>query len=224
MLLKIIIHNELSVDGCITGFDHNLEKFYEIAGRYEVDAVLVGSNTVKSGIEMFMDKIPEETKKDFLKPEILSNDDRPFWIIPDSRGILKGLLHTIRRTDYCKEIIVLISEKTPKKYIDYLKKRNYTLYKFGNDHVNLKSALSYLSDKYKIKKIRSDSGGILNGILIEQGLANELSLFVSPFLVGKNNIHLFGNLNLKNNNIKLELVKNEIIDQDYLLLVYKIKK
>lgn len=226
MLPKIIIHNVISLNGCLTGFEPNINKYYEIAGSYKHDAVLVGSNTAKAGLEMFLEEIPPEKESDFVKPNIISDDPTPLWVIPDSRGILQNFLHVIRQSEYCKEIIVLISNKTPKSYKDYLEKRNYDYIKMGSYHVDLKLALKKLYNDYNIRTIRSDSGGTLNSILLEQGLVDKISILVSPVIVSNSEKHLIKSLNLTPEKCKidLKLIKNEIINDNYTLLVYQVKK
>ena len=224
MLPKIIIHNVISLNGCLTGFEPNLERYYQIAGRYKHDAVLVGSNTAKAGFEIFLEEIPIEKESDFEKPENFVNNQVPLWIIPDSRGILQNLLHILRQSEYCKDVIVLVSKKTPEAYIKYLEKRNYYYIKTGEIHVDFKSVLERLYDDYNIREIRSDSGGTLNSILLEQGLVDEISLLISPVIVGKGKNYLFGGFKSEKHKGNLKLIKNEIFDDNSILLVYKIIK
>ena len=138
----------MSLNGCLTELEPNLEKYYEIAGTYKHNAVLVGSNTAKKGIETYLEEVPPETDEAFLKPEKKSDDLRPIWIIQDSKGIMHNLLHVIRQTEYCKDVIVLISKKTKEAYIKYLKKRNYDFIITGEDHVDIKKALEILYSDY----------------------------------------------------------------------------
>ena len=69
MLPKIILHNSISVDSSLTNFEPNLGLHYQIAGKYKPDAHLIGSNTIKSGIELYGNGIPKEEKDDFKKPK-----------------------------------------------------------------------------------------------------------------------------------------------------------
>lgn len=111
MLPRLVIHNSISIDGSTTGFNANLEVHYGILGSYEPDAMIVGSNTAKTGTQFFCDKIPPEEESDFKKPDIRPEDTRAYWMIADSRGILEGLMHVFRRSEYSKDVIVLVSEK-----------------------------------------------------------------------------------------------------------------
>ena len=54
----------------------------------------------------------------------------------------------------------------------------------GEDRVNLRAALEELHARYGVKRIRVDSGGTLNGILLRAGLVDEVSLLIHPAMVG----------------------------------------
>lgn len=55
----------------------------------------------------------------------------------------------------------------------------------GENRVDLRSALSTISEAYGIKRIRVNSGGGLNGALQRAKLVNELSVLVASLLVGR---------------------------------------
>jgi 2,5-diamino-6-(ribosylamino)-4(3H)-pyrimidinone 5'-phosphate reductase len=223
MLPKIITHNAISLDGSISGFSLDLEKYYRIAGNLKPDAMLVGSSTAKSGIEMYSDGIPDESPSDFVKPRITPEDKRPYWVIPDRSGLLQGRLHIFRRFEYCKDVIILLSEKSPESYVKYLMERNYDVIITGHEDVDLKKSLQILLAKYDCKVVMTDSGGNLNKALLEEGLVNEISLFINPVLVDQKHLKLFRGLNLTQKPIQLELLKAEKLD-DQLLVHYKVIK
>ncbi|HPS88845.1 MAG TPA: hypothetical protein PLC35_02535 [Methanosarcina vacuolata] len=93
MIPKVIIHNSISLDGSTTGFEANIGVHYKILSSYLPDAMIVGSNTAKTGTQFFCEKIPPEEEADFKKPEIHPDDPRAYWLIADSKGILEGLMH-----------------------------------------------------------------------------------------------------------------------------------
>ncbi len=219
MLPEVIIHNQISLDGSIKGFDFDMGTYYKIAIGYKPDIILVGSVTARSGIK----KISLEKKADFKKPKIIKGDSRPYWVIPDSHGILESFLHMFRGFDYCKDVIILVTEKTPLSYLKYLKQREYDYIVSGKEYIDYRKILEILAEKYNSKKILTDSGGILNSILIKQGLVTEISIIISPVLVGRKGTGLFRNLDLPSG-LKLKLLRNKIIDRNYLLLVYKVLK
>jgi 2,5-diamino-6-(ribosylamino)-4(3H)-pyrimidinone 5'-phosphate reductase len=216
MLPEIIIHNSISLDGSLTNFDVNMELHYQIADKYNPDAHLIGSNTIRTGIKLYGNALPEE-RKDFQKPK--RDDNLPYWIIIDTKGKLKDLLHEVRRFEFLKDVIILISENTPKDYIDYLIDRNYDYHIVGKKKINLTKSLENLSKKYNVKTILTDTGKILGNILINQGFVNEISLLIHPVIVGEKSYNIFANIY---KNIRLKLYKNEILNNEYIWLVYRI--
>ena len=219
MLPKIIIHNSISIDGSLTNFEPNMSLHYQIAGKYKPDAHLIGSNTIKKGIELYGDGIPPEEKKDFEKQE--RNKNVPYWVIIDTHGHLKGLLHTCRRFEFCKDVIVLVSEKTPKTYLNHLNERNYDYHIVGKDYVNLIKALELLTNKYQTKTILTDTGRILGNLLLNQGFVSEISLLIHPIIVGNKSYNMFSDID---QNLKLKLLKKETLEKQYIWLVYKVEK
>ena len=65
MLPWVIIYNAVSLDGRITGFDADVELYYELASKWDVDAVLMGNNTVLTGSELNQGKPLRNLKKPF---------------------------------------------------------------------------------------------------------------------------------------------------------------
>ncbi len=217
MFPKVIIHNSISLDGSLTHFEPNMKLHYHIAGEYEPQAHLVGSNTVQAGIALYGNGVPVEEESDFEKPERCGS--LPYWVIPDTKGQLRGLLHTCRRFEFCRDVIVLISEATPAEYVDHLKERNYAYHMVGKDHVDLAGALGLLSSLYRVKRILADTGRILGNLLIEEGFASELSLLVHPVFVGAGSYNIFGNLKESH---RLKLRRQEGFPGGYVWLVYRL--
>ena len=216
MLPKVIAHNSVSIDGSLINFEVNMPLHYEITEFFAADMQLVGSNTAKSGIKLFLKEIPKETQTDFKKP----NKEGILWVIPDTTGKMKGLLHILRQSEYCKDVIVLISEKTSIEYIDYLKERNYTYYIVGKIKCNLKQSLEILNSKHNTRTILTDSGSILTNLLIKLGLVDEISLLVHPVVVGRKAYNIFSYLD---KNLKLKLIKNQSFEKGYFWNLYQIK-
>jgi 2,5-diamino-6-(ribosylamino)-4(3H)-pyrimidinone 5'-phosphate reductase len=216
MLPNVVLHNSISLDGSLINFEVNMELHYQIAGKYIPDAHLIGSNTIKTGIGLYGSAPPEE-KKDFIKP---SRDEKlPYWVIIDTKGTLQDLLHEVRRFEFCKDVVVLISKETSENYIKYLKERDYDFHIVGKEHVNLNKSLELLLKKYKIKTILTDCGRVLGNLLFNQDLVDEISLLIHPVIVGDKSYNIFNNIDKKT---QLKLLKNEILNEDYIWLVYKV--
>ena len=167
-----------------------------------------------------METVPPEEAADFVKPAPPS--DSHFWVIPDTREIMKGLLHVIRRSEYCPALVILVSKKTSSEYISYLEERHYDYRIAGDDHVDYENALEMLSERYNVNTVVTDAGGTLNSILLSPGLINEISLVVAPTVVGKAGANVFGTFDPGKNGISLELLKSEVADANHVWLVYKV--
>jgi 2,5-diamino-6-(ribosylamino)-4(3H)-pyrimidinone 5'-phosphate reductase len=190
---------------------------YQLAGKYSADAHLIGSNTVKMGIVQFGEGVPAEEAKDFQKPK--SAEHLPYWVIVDTKGSARGLLHVCRRFEFCRDVIVLISEGTPKEYVEYLKERNYDFHFVGKARVNLKKAFELLASKYGVKTVVTDTGRILGNLLLNQALVSEISLLVHPVIVGNKAYSMFTDVKRL---VRLRLRKKQTFGDGYVWLVYEV--
>lgn len=181
MIPRIIIHNAVSVDGRIDNFDVDMGLYYELARTWKEDATLVESNTILKAEEQ--EEIPREDESVFDPPKMDSEDKRPLLVVPDAKGRIR-IWHYIKKWPYWRDHIALCSKSTPKEYLDYLKKRHIKYIITGDEHVDIKTALEELNSRYEVKTVRADSGGTLNGVLLKEGLVDEVSVLVHPGLVG----------------------------------------
>lgn len=218
MLPKVVVHNSISLDGSLTGFEVNMGLHYRLAATYKPQAHLIGSNTMRAGIELYGNGVPPEEKEDFLMPAKAAA--LPYWVIPDTRGSLLGLLHTFRRFESCRDVIILISENTPAQYVEYLKERKYDFHVTGAQHVDLNESLAQLSMKHDVKTVLVDTGRILSNMLLEQNLVNEISLLIHPVVVGKKSYKIFADLDRM---IDFELLRSERLDRSYQWLAFRVK-
>lgn len=189
---EVIMHNSVSLDGRVTGFGVDMGLHYGIVGSYGADAYCAGSNTAKTGIFMSSSEAPPETPEDLRRPE--RGAGLSWWVVPDTRGVLKGLLHVLRRFEYCRDVIVLVSEATGADYVEYLDERGYDHLLCGRDRVDFGRAFALLAERYGVKRVLVDSGPTLGGVLLRAGLVDELSLLVHPAFAGAGAPGLFDGL------------------------------
>ena len=224
MLPKVIMFNTISLDGALKDFEMDIGLHYQIAGQYKADVHLIGSETARTGIEMFAPEAPPEEDSDFIKPEIKSGDERPLWAVIDSRGILIHLLHVFRRSEFGKDVIVFIAENTPAFYTEYLEERQYDGIVAGENRIDLRKALEILAENYDAQTVLIDAGTTLISILLANGLVDEISLLISPTLVGNESLKLFEKLNPVGDGIKLRLIENVASPNNHVLLKYYVLK
>jgi 2,5-diamino-6-(ribosylamino)-4(3H)-pyrimidinone 5'-phosphate reductase len=132
------------------------------------------------------------------------------------------MLHVLRRSEYCRDVVVLISERTPQDYIQYLEERDYRLIRAGEDFVDYRAAFEHLGSNYDARRVLVDTGPTLGSILLQQGLLNKISLLIHPYIVGQTGLRAFEGLQL-NSLRELDPERQEMLEQRYLHLVFGIK-
>ena len=218
---RVIMHDSISIDGSFIGFEYSMELMgvhYQIAGSFGDKVRMFGSTTAIKGMEIF-GGFTEENEADFIKPD--KSDNLTYWAVTDSRGLLEGKLHYFRRSEYCRDAIVLITEQTQKSYVEYLTSRNYDYYIIGKERVDLKNALNILSENYNSENIMIDSGRELTNAFLNEGLIDEISLLIVPQIVGNKAQNLFSSVV---QNLPLELIKTQQYPGGYVWNLYKVKK
>ena len=226
MLPKVIIYNAVSLDGRTTGFNADLELYYELASKLKVDAVLMGSETVLTGFEAQPFQAFQENEEDFKPREVDPADERPLLVVPDSRGQVR-IWSKVREMPYMRDVIVLCSRSTPQEYLDFLDERYVKYMIIGYRKVDLGFALEELNTQFGVKSVRVDSGGILNGVLLREGLVDEVHVLIHPELVGgtsPSSIYRAPDLELEEDTIPVFLMDIEKLKNDIVLLRYRIFK
>lgn len=221
---KLIMHNQVSLDGAVSGFQIDPGLYYSIVNSYDAGMYLVGSATARQGIKMFSRNVPAEEPSDFEPTGDNKSKNSPIWVFPDSTGKLEGLLHVYRRYEHCRDVIVLVTVETPKSYINYLDQRNYRYYVCGEVKVDYKVAFEKISGDFSWETMITDNGGVLGAVLLENGMIDQISLIVSPTLTGKKTPKLFRELKLGKRVIKLKPRKAEIMESNDILLLFDVVK
>ena len=173
---RVVIYDAVSVDGSIEGFEPDMGLFYEIARRTAEDATLCGCDTMLAA----KPDDPEDAEP-LGAPE--AGDTRPLMVVVDSRGRFRGY-RSVMEFGAWRKAIALCTPSTPKDHLEYLARAGVESFCCGEDHVDLGAALDWLSERFAVKVVRVESGGLLNGALLEAGLADEVQLLVHPLLVG----------------------------------------
>ena len=225
MLPKVIIYNNVSVDGRINGFKVDMDLYYDIASNWDIDAVLMGSNTLLWRFNIESNDLLEE---DVKVHEVDKNDSKPLLVVPDSRGRIR-FWNKIFDLSLFRDILILCSRSTPQEYLDFLEERYIKYMVIGYEKVNLATALEELNNQFGVKNLRVDGGGTLNGVLLRDDLVDEVCVLIHPNMVGgstSNSIYtpqdlasMEGVLDLKL--IKMEKLKNEIIMLHYRIMKYQ---
>jgi 2,5-diamino-6-(ribosylamino)-4(3H)-pyrimidinone 5'-phosphate reductase len=222
MLPRVVLHNEMSVDGRMDWLTVNMGLYYGLAGRWKADAMLSGSNTLLNAYPPEL--VAEEDETAFEPPARDPGDPRQLLVVVDSRGRLRNW-HLLRKEPYWRDVLALCSRSTPETYLDYLQKRHVETIVAGEDRVDLRAGLEELGARYGVKLVRVDSGGILNGVLLRAGLVDEVSVLINPSLVGgvtPRSIFQAPDLASEEGVIKLRLAHVEKMEGDVVWLRYEV--
>lgn len=184
------MHASVSLDGAMTGFMPDLGAHYGAAASLLCDAHLVGSATMRSGLNMAPD-VPADPGRDVDRPPT-GRSQAPYWFVVDSAGALAGRLHEVRAFPGLRDVVVLSSSFSPQAYRNYLVERQYRSIERGDRRVDLAAALDAMGQEYGVTRVLVDSGPILTSLLLAQGLVDEVSLILHPVVVGRAGRHVFG--------------------------------
>jgi len=210
---KVILSAAMTLDGKIatkTGdskLSSKQDKVRIHKLRSKVDAILVGSNTVK--------------RDDPFLTVRHTKGKNPLRIILDSKANIDQKSQIIKT---CKKIptIIAVSKKASKNNIDKLKKYPLEIIITGNKLVNIKNLLRILSKK-KIKTLLVEGGGTVNWEFVKQGLVDEIIITITPYIIGgKNAITLVDGegFSLIQKATKLKLKKNWRVGNEIVLHYY----
>ena len=228
MLPHVILHIGMSVDGRIDWGVGDEGLYYELAARFNADAMLTGSRTMLTAYASEPkapcgQDIPQEDDEP-LESRELHPLHVPLLVVVDSRGQVRGWSQ-IKKEPYWRNAMALCSRSTPQEYLDYLQKRHVEYVVTGDDRVDLRAALEELNARYGVKTVRVDSGGILNGALLRAGLVDEVSVLIGPCLVGgttPRSIFVAPDLTSAEGVIPLKLIHMEAVRGDTIWLRYEV--
>lgn len=143
--------------------------------RSQVDAILVGKNTV-------------ERDNPLLTVRHVKGKN-PIRIILDSHGKISPTSKIIQT---CNKIptIIGVSKCISQRNLDILKKYPLEVIIAGKNSVNIKSLLRIL-EKKGIRSILVEGGGTVNWQFIANGIFDEILITISPFVIGGSNAVTF---------------------------------
>ncbi|HEY71143.1 MAG TPA: RibD family protein [Anaerolineae bacterium] len=181
MFPHVILHIGMSLDGRLDWVSIDQGLYYEIAARLAPDAILSGSNTILAAD--IPEEIPEEYREMAAEMESQPDDTRQLLAVVDSQGRIRNW-PAIRQQPWWRQAIALCSAVTPKRYLEDLRDVGVETIVAGDERVDLRTALEEMNARYGVETIRVDSGGILNGVLLREGLVQQISTLIHPQLVG----------------------------------------
>jgi len=173
--------------------------------RTEVDAVMVGVNTV-------IKDNPE------LTPRLVKGKD-PIKIVVDSKLKIPKSCNLMKNT---QKLIVATTNDAPKKDVEKLKQKgvNVIITKPKEGKVDLHDLMKHLG-KMEITSVMIEGGSELNSSAIKEGIADKVLVFTAPKLIG-DGLGAIGNLGISkvDKAVKLKDVTTRKIGDDMLIEGY----
>jgi 2,5-diamino-6-(ribosylamino)-4(3H)-pyrimidinone 5'-phosphate reductase len=212
------VHSAISVDGRMDSFGVDVGLYYELSERISHEVVLSGSGTIlaaarSAGVDMQAEDEPSAKRE--------AAAARPLLAIVDSAGSIRRFAW-LHAGGHWRDVVVLCTEGTPASHLERLRRLGVAHHIVGGPRVALGTALVLLGDRYGARTVRADAGPGLIGALIRSGLADELSVVLSPHLVGARGepaLHLADHLDRA---LSLKLESAEQLRDDHLWLRYVI--
>ena len=175
---RVILHNAVSLDGRLDGFEADLGLYYEIAGRFEAQAILAGSNTILTAFAAAVEDTVTAEAPGPAEPRT-----GPILVVVDGRGRIR-LWDRIRHQPYWRGVVALACRATPAAALARQSEAGVETIVTGGRRVDLGRGLQLLAERFGVSLVRVDSGGRLNAALLRAGLVDEISLLFHPRLAG----------------------------------------
>jgi 2,5-diamino-6-(ribosylamino)-4(3H)-pyrimidinone 5'-phosphate reductase len=218
----VTVHNAVSLDGRLLEWEMvDMGLYYGLIGVFDEQATLAGADTMAFGAAH---EGVVEDDPDASRVEPVQGDARPLLVVPDSRGRVR-IWRWMLSQSYWRAGVALCSDATPETHLDYLERVGVDRITAGDDHVDLAASLEILRDRYGIERVRADSGGTLNGVLLRLGLVDAVSLLVAPVLMGDDRSLPFyraPGFPVTHSSTSLKLVQQERLEGDHLWLRYEV--
>lgn len=216
--MYVILNAAMSIDGKIStrrndsSFSSRKDWIRVHKLRSSVDGIVVGISTVLEDNPMLSVRYYSKGTKD------------PVRIIVDSNARIPLNSRIIRSSKNIQTIVATTPNASTRK-IKELKKAGVQVLVSGKRKVNIKNLFQQL-ENLGLKRILVEGGGEINWSVLKIGLANELTVTISPVVVGgrdaKTLVEGEGIANITNG-FKMRLSKTLINYKNEIVLFYKLR-
>lgn len=225
MLPRVVVFTAVSVDGRTDFISPDQGQFYGLVGTWSEDVTLAGCETMLVAAET--NAAPEDAAAEAaaLRPAA-ADGTKPLLAVVDSRGRVASWRFW-RAQPYWRGAVALCATSTPRAYIESLPAKGVELIEAGDERVDLHAALEELQARYHARVVRVDSGGALSGALLRAGLVSEVSVLITPELVGGSSprsLYQAPDLSTPAGVLPVRLVDVQRLDNDAVWLWYEVRE
>ena len=158
----------------------NLTKVYaEIGASLGTDAWMFGLNTAKAFLPLkyVVKKVEHNLPRE---PFMAPRSSKRLFVFADPEAGIYYNTSKVRGDD----IAVILPETAADEYLTHLQNVGVSYLFGGKDGYDLKEAITVLAEKFGIKSISLQGGGMIDGAMLAAGLLDELSLVMYPGIDG----------------------------------------
>lgn len=181
----IICHMMTSVDGRIdcamTEHLPGVQEYYDTLDELDTPSRISGRVTAQ--LEM---SLPGEFHAERNEPfgtegfsKVSSSEG--YEIVMDTNGTLLWE----DDSDSERPLLIIMSEKASREYIEYLNGQHISWIVCGKDRIDLNRACEILSEKFGVKRAAVVGGGHINAAFLAAGLLNEVSILIGSGIDGR---------------------------------------
>jgi riboflavin-specific deaminase-like protein len=181
----VSLNMAMTVDGKIATENRQVSSFgsradhdqlYQLRAR--ADAVMTGAGTIReqnADLNSGGPRYQRLRRQNHLQPENLR------IVVSGSAQLDLGsrLFH-----ESGGPLILLTTTRTPARLLNLLRKANVQVGQFGDREVDLKAALIWLREHWKVRRLHCEGGGELNDAMFQADLVDELHLTLCPLIFG----------------------------------------
>ena len=149
MLPRVTLHNAVSLDCRLLEWGMvDMGLYYGVIGAFNEQATLAGAETLLTGAAH---EGIDADAEDAPCPQAVPGDVRPLLIVPDSRGRVR-MWRWMLSQPYWRAGVALCSSSTPREHMEYLERSGVARIVAGAERVDLKAALSEVSQRYGVER------------------------------------------------------------------------
>ena len=182
-----------TIEGKITSgtgidiLDDYFSLYTKTEDQLETKAWMIGRVTM----QMFADDpniVLPKIKDEVSKEDFISTKQSDYYMFAvDTKGSLRWKSNTITLSNISEKLnlVVVVTSKTPREYLSYLKSKDISYVFGGDDEIDFNSLFIKIKKLFNLDKIVVEGGGILNGSVMAEDLIDEISLLITPIVLNK---------------------------------------
>lgn len=182
-----IIHIFSSLNGSITGPFMGMpsvgplaREFGKIRDSYHADAWLYGTTTVKEFTRFEKPEILPEDHEEAQDHAVVHNESLCFVCV-DPKGEIGWKDSVFKRAGRPDaHVIEILTEQAGDAYKGFLKRKGISWITAGKDELDMRLACEKLKELFGIERMLVAGGGVMDWTMLEQDLADELSIMIVP--------------------------------------------